>query len=111
MKPHLVRWHKEYADKGLVIIDVDHGQRDTLEKLQKNAEKGGIAFPILWDSGGKNCATYGIKGFPAAFLVGVDGTVIWEGFPLPKVESLEKTIQAELAKVKKEEPAKEEEKK
>lgn len=102
MKPHLVRWAKEYAEKGLTVIDVDNGEFDKQDALKAEVEKGGVKFPVLWDKGGKTCTAYGIKGYPAAYLVGVDGTVIWEGFPLPKVEEIEKLIQAELAKVKKE---------
>ena len=103
MKPHLVRWHKEYAKQGLRILDIDNGKRDSLERLQKMTEKEGLPYPVLWDKEAKNCATYGIKGYPAAFLIGVDGTVIWEGFPNPKLEHIEKLIKTELEKVKPEE--------
>jgi hypothetical protein len=109
MKPHLVRWHKDYAEKGLVVVDIDNGQIDKQDRLKTEVEKGEVTFPVLWDAEAKNCKEYGIKGYPAAFLVGVDGKVLWEGFPLPKVEEVEKLIKAELEKVKKEE--KKEEKK
>ena len=95
--------YKEYAEKGLVIVDIDNGQRDTMDRLKEDATKKELKFPILWDKDGANCKEYGIKGFPSAFLVGVDGKVLWEGFPLPKVEDVEKLIKTELEKVKKEE--------
>jgi peroxiredoxin len=101
MKPNLVRWHKDYAEKGLVVIDIDDGSADTMDALKKNVEKGEVKFPVLWDKEGKNCEKYGIKAFPSAYLVGVDGKVLWEGFPNPEVEAIEKLIKAELEKVKK----------
>lgn len=100
MKPHLVRWHRDYAEKGLVVIDIDNGAMDAKERLGESVKEGEIPFPVLWDKDGANCTTYGIKGYPAAFLVGVDGTVIWEGFPLPKVKEIEPLIVEELKKVK-----------
>ena len=36
MTPHLVRWHDELSQDGLVIIEVDNGQIDSLEELQEH---------------------------------------------------------------------------
>jgi thiol-disulfide isomerase/thioredoxin len=101
MKPNLIRWHKEYAEKGLVIIDVSDGSLDKFDDLKKDVEEKGEKFAVLWDKDAKNCLAYGIQAYPQAYLVGVDGTVIWEGLPNPKVEEIEKKIVAELAKSKK----------
>ena len=101
MKPHLVRWAKDFSDKGLVVIDVDNGRSDTQAALKADAEKSGLKFPLLWDKDGKNCETYAIRGFPAAFLIGTDGKVVWEGFPGAKFDEVEKLLKAELEKVKK----------
>lgn len=102
MKTHLVRWQKDYAEKGLVILDIDDGTQDTLDAVKESVEKSKVKFPVLWDEGGKVTDAYGIKAFPAAYLVGVDGKVLWEGVPLAGIEGIEKTIQAELENVKKE---------
>lgn len=101
MKRHLVRWHKDYAEKGLVVIDVDNGQVDPLDLLKKEVQKDGLPYPVLWDKGGRNFENYGIRQTPWALLVSAEGKVVWEGVPLPKVEELEKQIKAELEKVKK----------
>ena len=101
MKTHLVRWHKDYAKKGLVIIDVDDGAMDSFAEVKSHAATDGVKFPILWDKDEKNTRTYGVRGMPSAFLVGVDGKVIWEGFPLAGVGKVEERIKAELKKVKK----------
>lgn len=101
MKPTLFRWHKEYAAKGLVIIDVSDGAMDKFDDLKKEVEDKGGKLATLWDKGAKNCLAYGIQAYPFAYLVGVDGKVLWEGLPNAKIEEIEKRIQAELEKVKK----------
>jgi peroxiredoxin len=104
MKPHLVRWHSSYAEKGLVIVDVDDGTQDTLEDLKTEVEHEKFPFAVLWDKEGKIIETYKVQGYPAAYLVGVDGNVIWEGHPNAKqseADQYEARIKAELEKVKK----------
>ena len=101
MKPTLIRWHQELAEKGMVVIDVSDGSLDKFDDLKKEVEEKGEKFPVLWDKEAKNCLAYGINAYPNAYLVGVDGTVIWEGLPKPGNEAVEKLIAAELAKVKK----------
>ena len=101
MKPTLIRWHQELAEKGLVVIDVSDGSLDKFDDLKKEVEEKGEKFPVLWDKEAKNCLAYGIQAYPQAYLVGVDGTVIWEGLPKPGNEAVEKRIAEELAKVKK----------
>ena len=100
MKRHLVRWHKDYSDKGLVVIDVDNGQVDPFDRLKKEVQKDGLPYPVLWDKGGTNFENYGVRRTPWALLIAADGKVIWEGNPLPKVDELEKKIQGELQSAK-----------
>ena len=101
MKPTLFRWHKEFSSKGLVVIDVSDGSQDKFDDLKKEVEEKGGKLATLWDQDAKICLTYGIQAYPMAYLVGVDGKVIWEGSPNAKVvEEIEKLMTAELAKVK-----------
>jgi len=101
MKPNLIRWHKDYAEKGLVVIDVSDGSQDKFDDLKKEVEERGGKLATLWDKDAKNCLAYGIQAYPMAYLVGVDGKVIWEGSPNAKVlGDIEKAMAAELAKVK-----------
>ncbi|MBI4563973.1 MAG: redoxin domain-containing protein [Planctomycetes bacterium] len=99
MKSHLVRWHKEYSDKGLVIMDFE---LDPLDRLKKAAKKGNLPYFIAHDSGHKASKAFGIKAYAAAALVGVDGKVIWNGFPANKVQKCEEMITKELEKVSEE---------
>ncbi len=99
MRPHLVRWDKAYGDKGLVIIDVDNGRIDTKEAVTEHATEEGVGYRTIWDEEGRLCATYGIRGYPSAFLLDTAGEVIWEGFPLPNVETLEALFEEHLETV------------
>ncbi len=83
---------------------MDDGSQDTLDDLKKEVEHLKLPFAVLWDKEGKNVATYKVEGMPAAYLIGVDGTVVWEGHPnarASEAEKLEARIKAELDKVKK----------
>ncbi|MEE2886306.1 MAG: TlpA disulfide reductase family protein [Planctomycetota bacterium] len=106
MSPHLVKWDKAYRGRGLTIIDVNNGGIDKRAALEKYVKKQKKPYPTLWDKGGKVCQAYAVRGYPAAFLIGVDGKVVWEGFPVPELASLERLITKELAKVAKASPEK-----
>jgi thiol-disulfide isomerase/thioredoxin len=101
MKPTLFRWQKEYAEKGLAIIDVSDGEMDKFDDLKKEVEEKAGNLATLWDKGAKNCLAYGIQAYPMAYLVGVDGKVIWEGSPNAKIAEIEALIRKELEKAKK----------
>ncbi len=102
MKPNLIRWHKELAAKGLVVIDVSDGSQDAFDALKKEVEEKEEKFAVLWDKDAKVCLAYGINAYPNAYLVGVDGKVIWEGLPGAKIiDQVEKLMAAEFEKMKK----------
>ena len=101
MRPHLVRWSKDYAGGGLVVIEVNSGKRDAIDDLKKGVEKAGVAFPVMRDNGGKNGETYGVRTYPAGYLIGADAAVAWEGLAKANLDEIEKRIKAEIEKVKK----------
>ena len=81
MTPHLVRWHKKYSDSGLVVIEVDNGQIDSLPEVQQHVAEEKLPFAILHDADGKVCDSYGLQAYPVAYLIDRQGKVIWEGHP------------------------------
>jgi len=99
MSPHLVKWDKAYRERGLTIIDINNGAIDSYDALAKYVKKQGKRYPTLWDKGGKVCKSFAVRGYPAAFLVGADGKVIWEGYPNPELAMVEERIVKELEKV------------
>lgn len=40
-----------------------------------------VKHPVLWDEDCRNTDTYGVTAWPVAYVIGVDGRVIWEGNP------------------------------
>ena len=82
MTPHLVKWHEQFADQGLVIIEVDHGGIDQLADLEEHVAEAGIKFPVLHDASGRICGEYGARTFPTAYLINREGEVVWEGHPV-----------------------------
>jgi thiol-disulfide isomerase/thioredoxin len=101
MMPVMDKWHQEFAEKGLVIIDVDDGSTDDLDEVQKDVKERGTKYAVLWDKDRKNCDKYGVEVFPRAYLIGVDGNVLWEGLPNSALLEIEKLMTAEFAKAKK----------
>lgn len=99
MKTHLVRWHQDHADKGLVILYADNGRVDSFDAVRDDAAEKKLPFPVLWDRDGKTFAAYGIRKLPYAYLIAADGKVVWEGSPADAKEA-ERRISAELAKIK-----------
>lgn len=104
MKSHLVKWDEKYRKLGLAIMDIDNGAIDKMEAVKTSVEKAKIKFPVAWDEGGKTCKAYGIRSYAHSFLIGTDGKVVFEGFPLEKkIEEREEQVKEELKKVTAEE--------
>ena len=95
------KWFDAYKDKGLVIIDIYDGSKDKeLKIVDDHIKEKKAAFTVAYDAKGTTTKEYGVMGFPTGYLIGVDGTVIWEGPPLQKVKEIEAAMEKELAKVK-----------
>jgi hypothetical protein len=92
MTPHLVRWHEEMADKGLVVVAIEDGRRDDLASVERWVEERKVPHPVLHDGSGANVARFLVRGFPSAYLVGRTGKVVWEGTPRRGLDELERTI-------------------
>lgn len=82
MRPHLVRWHQQYAKQGFVVLEIDNGRFETLDTMRQSADKQPLEYSVLWDRDGRNHGAYGVKVWPVAYLIGRDGKVVWEGNPL-----------------------------
>ena len=63
------------------MIEISGGQLATLAESKEHAEKENLRHPALWDESNRNHKNYGINSWPAAFLIGADGKVFWQGNP------------------------------
>jgi thiol-disulfide isomerase/thioredoxin len=79
MDPYLLKWHERFASQGLTIIEVDDGKIDKLEKVRDWVARDKIPYPVYYDANGAMTRQYGISSYPASFLIGRDGKVVWEG--------------------------------
>ena len=73
---HLKDLHSKYAKKGLVIIAITAEDKNLVKKFTKDNK---MNFAVGIDNNGKTNSAYGIRGIPAAYLIGADGKVVWEG--------------------------------
>jgi hypothetical protein len=94
MAPHLVRWHEQMADKGLVVISVENGMITPLETLERSVESGRVPHPVLHDGAAANVARFEVRAYPVAYVVGRTGKVIWEGTPIRNVAEVERVIRS-----------------
>ena len=76
--PHLNELHEAHADDGLVIIGLTDEDRETVEAFMDD----GMPMSYIVGTGSGSARAYGVRGIPHAFLLGLDGTVVWQGHPL-----------------------------
>jgi hypothetical protein len=91
MAPHLVRWHEEMAEKGLVVIAVEDGRAASVDSWRDWVEKR-VPHAALYDEAGETSKKFEIRGYPAAYVIGRNGKVIWQGPPRGGVSEVEETI-------------------
>jgi len=71
--PGVVKLHEEFKGQGLQVIGVNDEGKGTARHF---AEKAGLTFPVLDDSGDKAHRLYRVRAIPAAFLIDRDGKVV-----------------------------------
>jgi thiol-disulfide isomerase/thioredoxin len=76
--PHLNEMQKKYGDKGFRILSLTAEDRETVEAFQKTREEP-IEYTV--GLGSETSKAYGVRGIPAAFLIGTDGKLLWNGHP------------------------------
>jgi len=64
-----------------VIIEVDGGKYEKLHIVRRDVRKKGVQHHVLWDRDCQNTTNYGVTAWPAAYLIGPDGKVVWNGNP------------------------------
>lgn len=93
--PYLVKWNKEYEDKGLVIIGI-HTPEFGFEKVKSNVEdamkKFGITFPVVMDNDYGTWNAYGNEYWPRKYLIDIDGYVVYDHIGEGKYDETEKKI-------------------
>lgn len=85
--------HKDYADRGLVVLAVNTGEKKST--VQQFVDKNKYTVTVLLDSKGMARRAYGVRGIPATYLLDDQGTVqyFWHGYG----SGLEAELRAEIA--------------
>lgn len=77
--PHLKRLHEQFADRGLVVLGCNFGEKGAVAEAFVRQEA--IEYPIGLDATRKAGNAYGVRGIPHAFLIDPQGVVVWAGHP------------------------------
>jgi len=72
-RAHLNALHKEYKDKGLIILSVSTDQ--SLEKLKGFLKNTPAEFIVLSDSSGTAASLYNVGGLPTSYLINREGVI------------------------------------
>jgi hypothetical protein len=94
MAPHLVRWHEEMGDKGLVVISLEDGRVTPVDAWRQRVESKAVPHPVLHDGAGANVARFEVRAYPVAYVIGRNGKVIWQGTPIRGLAEVERTIRS-----------------
>jgi len=73
---HLNSLWNDYRDKGFNVIAISNEKKLVIERFMHQIDPR-MSYPIAVGGG----ADYEVTGIPAAYLIGGDGKVVWEGSP------------------------------
>jgi thiol-disulfide isomerase/thioredoxin len=94
--PKLEIWRERWGDKGLRVIEIDDGRKDTQEKVKEYARMLRKKHPVLWDEKGKFTEKFRVTSSPTCILVGPDGVVVWQGSASRFFKSLDQELQKQM---------------
>lgn len=72
-RAHLNELHKEYKDKGLIILSVSTDQ--STAKLKEFLKTAPAEFIVLSDSSGTAASLYNVGGLPTSYLISREGII------------------------------------
>jgi TonB family protein len=72
--PHIEKLHKDFKDKGLVVLGIDNEEVEVAKAFLK--EKG-YTFTSLVDEGRTVATQYEVTGIPQVFIINREGKVKW----------------------------------
>ncbi|KAA0214120.1 hypothetical protein EDM80_07185 [bacterium] len=93
--PHLIELNNKFRERGFEIVAVSDEDAGTIEKFVKDKS---INYGIIKAS--NVIKTYGGKGYPSAWVLDVDGKVIWKGHPANLTDAMVEDWVKDLAPAK-----------
>jgi peroxiredoxin len=68
-----------YAAKGVAVVGVNANREETPEEISEHAQKNGLAFPILKDTGNVYADRFGAQVTPEAYVYDQGGILRYHG--------------------------------
>ena len=76
--PAMERLHRNFRDKGLVVLAVDiQESARTVRPFMRDLK---LSFPALLDEDGSVAYMYSVRPVPATYLISRDGRIVWRAF-------------------------------
>lgn len=97
--PYVKSWYEKYKDQGLEVIGI-HTPEFSFEKIQQNVEEAvareGIKYPVILDNDYATWNAYGNQYWPRKYLIGIDGSIVYDHIGEGDYDETEKAIQKAL---------------
>ena len=97
--PYLRDWHEKYADRGLVILGVHTPEFDfeyDAENVAEAIERLGVSWPVAQDNAFATWREFENRYWPAKYLFGARGEILYRHFGEGEYEETERIIRAAL---------------
>lgn len=79
--PHLTELAAKFESAGVRFVAISSEEASIVRPFVEQ-QGPAMGYTVAVDRGGRTTAAYGIRGFPTAFIVGGDGSVVWTGHPM-----------------------------
>ena len=93
--PSVAALHREFASQGVTFVALTPDEADALPAIEGFVEKNGLEYPVGYGAI-ETLAGFEAQYFPAVWVVGKDGRVVWNK-AMERRTSLEEAIRAALA--------------
>ncbi|MHC4934024.1 MAG: TlpA family protein disulfide reductase [Planctomycetota bacterium] len=94
--PKMEIWRERWGGKGLKVIEIDDGRKDTKEKVEEYTRMLRKKHPVLWDEKGKFTEKFRVTSSPTCVLAGPDGIVVWQGSASRFFKSLDQALEKQM---------------
>ena len=81
--PKINQLYEKYRNKGMAFIGINVGYNDSVAKARAFIKKTGMAFPVIFDKGGKISRQFAVQGVPTVFVTDRNGVVRFKNYGMP----------------------------
>lgn len=99
-QPYLLEWHEKYGDEGLTIVGVhtpEFRYEEDAASVHEAILAAGIQYPVVQDNDRATWRAFDNHVWPAMYLVGADGQIVYRHFGEGRYEETERAIREAIA--------------